>query len=536
MPSAISYIRFSSSKQSEGNSHQRQIEAVSRWLLSNPSYTASTLKFEDLGKSGFHGDHIKDGGGWAKLLLAVEAGLIRSGDVVLVEAMDRTGRLPPLDMINILKPVLQAGVAIITLDDNNKFDEASLNGPQIYLLVAKIQSAYGYSKILSERTKESYQIRKEKARRGEPVKRGVPIWLTSDGKLKEHIAPHIKEVFDLYISGIGKNTIANRLRASGVPEFKTCSGPTVGSWLQNTTTTGHWDDIPNVYPTVVSQEVFLQAQNRWKELTTAPPSRTSKNFLVGLVKCGICNGNLIFHNKDGKPNSMRCLTNHRLRANGCSNNKSIPHSVLWHIYRITSSQHFRRALERVELTATDKRKLKVKAELEALQVKIDRAVNALINLPDMPELVNSTRELNAQRGNLHNELLILDRTVDESEGHHIHFTSALVEDDLLVSDPIRLNSLLKGVGYTITAYPDGLITVAGESYPWLYTGVKRKGNHTLGYKVQYLAMEDVISPEINLPSCGKHTEDKLEQLQYVLTRSHKLVSVGRPVDAKQSEE
>ena len=536
MPSAISYIRFSSSKQSDGNSHQRQMEAAQRWLINNPSYTASTMNFEDLGVSGFHGDHIKDGGGWAKLLLAVEAGHIKAGDVVLVEAMDRTGRLPALQMIEIIRPVLQAGIAIITLDDNNKFDEDSLNGPQIFLLVAKIQAAHGYSKILSERTKESYQIRKERARKGEPVKRGVPIWLTSDGKLKEHIAPHIKEVFDLYISGIGKNTIANRLRASGVPEFKTCSGPTVGSWLQNTTTTGHWDDIPNVYPAVVSREVFLQAQNRWKELTTAPPGRTSKNFLVGLVKCGICNGNLIFHNKDGKPNSMRCLTNHRLRANGCSNNKSIPHSILWHIYRITSSQHFRRALERVELTATDKRKLTVKAELEALQVKIDRAVNALINLPDMPELVNSTRELNAQRDNLHNELLILDRTVDESEGHQIHFTSALVEDDLLVSDPIRLNSLLKGVGYTITAYTDGLIVVTGELHPWLYAGVKRTGNHTLGYKVQYLGMEDVIAPEINIPSWGTQTENELEQLRYVLRRSHKLVSVGRPVDAVHLEE
>lgn len=532
MPSAISYIRFSSSKQSDGNSHQRQMEAVSRWLLSNPSYTASTLKFEDLGKSGFHGDHIKDGGGWAKLLLAVEAGLIKSGDVVLVEAMDRTGRLPPLDMINILKPVLQAGVAIITLDDNNRFDEASLNGPQIYLLVAKIQSAYGYSKILSERTKESYKIRKESARRGEPVKRGVPIWLTSDGKLKEHITPHIKEVFDLYISGIGKNTIANRLRASGIPEFKTCSGPTVGGWLQNNTTIGYWDDIPNVYPAVVSREVFLQAQNRRKELATAAPSRTSKNFLVGLAKCGMCNGNLVFHNKDGKPHSMRCLTNHRLGANGCTNNKSFPHSVIWYVYTLTSSSHFKMALEKVELTATDKRKLTVTAELEELQVRIDRAVSALINLPDMPELVSSIRELNSQRDSLQNELLILDRTVDDSEINPLNFTSALAEDDLLANDPVRLNSMLKGVGYTITTYTDGLIVVAGYLEPWLYTGVARKGNHTFGYKVQHLAMEPIISPEINIPTWGKSTEDRMEQIRYVLRRDHKLMSIGRVVEAE----
>lgn len=529
MPTAISYIRFSSSKQSDGNSHQRQIEAVQRWLISNPTYTASTMNFEDLGVSGFHGDHIKDGGGWAKLLLAVEAGHIKADDVVLVEAMDRTGRLPALQMIEIIRPVLQAGIAIITLDDNNRFDEASLNGPQIFLLVAKIQAAHGYSKILSERTKESYQIRKEKARKGEKVKRGVPVWLTTHGELKEHLAPHIKEVFDLYISGVGKNTIANRLRGSGIPEFKTCSGPTVGAWLQNTTAIGYWNDIPDVYPSVVSREIFLQAQKRWKEITIAPTSRTSKNFLVGLVKCGICDGNLIFHNKNGKPHSMRCLTNHRLRANGCSNNKSIPHSVIRHIYSVTVSQHFRKALERVELTATEKRKLTITSELDEIRTKIERAVDALINLPGMPELTSALKNLNSQRDKLLVELEILDRTADEDKSTSIYFNEALAEDELLLSDPIRLNSLLKGVSYTITTYTDGLIIVAGELYPWLYTGVKRTGNHTLGYKVQYLAMEDVISPEINTPSWGKQTECKSEQMRYVLRRSHKLITTGSSV-------
>lgn len=508
------------------------MEAAQRWLINNPSYTASTMNFEDLGVSGFHGDHIKDGGGWAKLLLAVEAGHIKAGDVVLVEAMDRTGRLPALQMIEIIRPVLQAGIAIITLDDNNKFDEDSLNGPQIFLLVAKIQAAHGYSKILSERTKESYQIRKERARKGEKVKRGVPIWLTSDGELKDHLAPHIKEVFELYISGIGKNTIANRLRASGIPEFKTCSGPTVGSWLQNTTTIGYWDDIPNVYPSVVSREVFLQAQNRWKELATAAPSRTSKNFLVGLAKCGMCDGNLVFHNKDGKPHSMRCLTNHRLGVNGCTNNKSFPHSVIWYVYTLTSSSHFKMALEKVELTATDKRKLTVTAELEELQSQIDRIVAAITTLPDMPELISKLAECNLKRETLRNELSILDRTVDEGDKPPIQFNEALAQDDLLANDPIRLNSMLKGVGYTITTYTDGLIVVAGYLHPWLYTGVARKGNRTFGYKVQHLAMEPIISPEINIPDWGKPTEDRMEQLRYVLRRHHKLMSMGRDVEAE----
>jgi len=176
MPSAISYIRFSSVKQVSSNSKQRQAEMIAGWLSANPDYSLSDLKFEDLGRSGYHGEHAAKGGGWAKLLAAVEAGAIKAGDVVLVEALDRTGRLETVDALHFLNPILRAGVSVITLDDGNVYNRESLNGPQIYLLVAKIQAAHGYSKILSERVKRSYQIRKEQARNGGPVKRAVPLY------------------------------------------------------------------------------------------------------------------------------------------------------------------------------------------------------------------------------------------------------------------------------------------------------------------------------------------------------------------------
>ena len=48
MPQAISYIRFSSSRQELGASRERQKKAVQRWLDSHPQYTLSSLIFEDL--------------------------------------------------------------------------------------------------------------------------------------------------------------------------------------------------------------------------------------------------------------------------------------------------------------------------------------------------------------------------------------------------------------------------------------------------------------------------------------------------------
>lgn len=493
MPKAIGYIRFSSSKQITSNSKQRQSEMIARWLESHPDYTLSDLTFEDLGRSGFHGHHAAEGGGWAKLLAAVEAGAIKAGDAVLVEALDRTGRLETVDALHYLNPILRADVSVITLDDGNVYSRESLNGPQIYLLVAKIQAAHGYSKLLSERTKLSYQARKDKAKQGMGVKRLGPVWLTTDGKLREEIAPYIKQAFELYVSGVGKITIANRLRASGVEAFKTCSGPTVEGWLRNKSAIGYWDDIPDVYPPVVSRELFLQAQKRQKEATTGPRTKTTKHLLVGLVKCGVCGGNYIMQSKDGEPHSLRCLTRQRLKDNGCSNTRTIPRNVLEYVRLQTSHYALAEAMQRQQLTVADKRRLEVESEIDGISARIQKIVALLVELDDITEVAEKLKSLKAQRQTLQDELLLLERTDDQSLPA---WETAYTENNIGEEDPVRLNAMLQSVGYTITVYPDGLIKASNDVFPFFYLGVKRRQNAVLGYRVSWSGEEKLVQPQV----------------------------------------
>ena len=240
MKQAISYVRFSSERQRGGSSVERQQSMIAQWLSNHPDYTSADLKYSDLGKSGFHGEHVKEGGGFGKLLMAVEAGAIKSGDVVLVEAIDRTGRLQALDMLTqVIAPILQAGVSIITLDDNTTYTRESVGGAQIFLLVAKIQAAHGYSQALSERVSASYKLRRDKAKANcETPKRMTPVWLNSDGSLREDIVPWIKTAFELYVSGVGKTTIARRMRESGIERLAKASGPGVEGWLRTSVRNG----------------------------------------------------------------------------------------------------------------------------------------------------------------------------------------------------------------------------------------------------------------------------------------------------------
>jgi DNA invertase Pin-like site-specific DNA recombinase len=537
MPAAIPYIRFSSARQTTGSSAERQQQMVTQWLTQHSEYTLSDLTYEDLGRSGYHGDHIREGGGFAKLLQAVEAGSIKAGDVVLVEAIDRTGRLSPMRMLrDVISPIIESGVSIITLDDGVTYNKDSVEGGHLFLLVAKIQAAHGYSKALSERTKASYAIRREQAKATGKVKRHTPIWLTSEGEVIEHIAVHVRQAFELYVSGVGKTAIANRLRASGVAELATCSGPTVEAWLRNQAVIGCWEYgkdnadvqseiIRGVYPAIVSDELFMLAQQRKKAVATKPRERTSKHFLVGLVKCGVCGANYIIHHKNGKPNNMRCGLHHRLKSAGCTNAETIPFQVVHKIYMITAHSSVGKALQAIQLTESDKRKLALTIERDEVVSGIERLVKLALKI-DSPQIEVELEAAEQRRKSIDEELSILNRPVDTVEPRRqmteVQYNTAVDHDSLFRDDPVKLSALLRQVGYTITVHEGRTLFVSDYKIPFIYAGVVRKGNQTLGYRLFENNHEFVISPIIpDMPT----THKDVEAGAYLVSRSSEVVSM-----------
>lgn len=535
MPAAISYIRFSSDRQKHGTSTERQRQMVKDWLLAHPEYTPSNLTYEDVAKSAYKGKHL-EAGRFGQLLEAIEAGLIKAGDVVLCEAIDRVGRMDTSKMLGkIILPITEAGVSIITLDDGHRYDSQSINTPAVHLLMAKIQAAHGYSQALSDRTKANYAIRIKNAKETGKVKRNTPIWLDSNGNPNEDVVPWIKQVFELYVSGVGKNAIANRLRASGVPELATCSGPTIESWLRNQAVIGNWelykDDpdrtteiISGVYPPVVSDELFLLAQQRKKAVATKPRERTSKHFLVGLVKCGACNSNYIIHHKGGKPNNMRCGLHHRLKSAGCSNAETIPYQVVHSLFVSTAHLYIGKALQAIQLTENDKRKLALNAERDKLSVTIQTLTDKVEDF-NIPELWEKLRKANDQRKAIDEELSILGRSSETDRRVNVsHFESqyksAVEHDRMLKDDPIHLSALLRQAGYAITVQTEHKLFVSDDVEPWVYIGVKRKGNQTLGYRIKSGKDEWLISPTIPQPPTVHHHSDQLsDHLKYIFQRS-----------------
>lgn len=109
---AVSYIRFSSGAQAKGDSERRQSEMLARWLEQHKDYELLDTKFKDLGRSGWSGEHLEHGFG--QLLAAIDAEVIPAGSMVLVEAIDRVGRLAPMEMLPLISRIVNAGVSTST--------------------------------------------------------------------------------------------------------------------------------------------------------------------------------------------------------------------------------------------------------------------------------------------------------------------------------------------------------------------------------------------------------------------------------------
>lgn len=495
MPTAFSYVRFSSAQQAHGASLERQQDMVAGWLHANPDHSLSDLRFEDLGVSGFKGAHLDNAFG--RLLAAVESGVIQPGDSILIEAIDRAGRLPPDKMLHLLTSITSAGVRLVSLDDGLVYDSTPSRSSNLFLLVAKCQQAWQYSDALSRRVKDAYQRKREKAKAGGGVSRRTPLWLDENNNLIPELVPLIRQAFEDYAAGIGERRILARIRGKH-PLLETINPTTIKRWFNNKVAIGHWsndhlrdkngklparipeaEDIRDVYPPVVDEELFYRVQRRLKE-RYKPKSASSLYVLSGLVVCGRCGTNFGVLKHPHSPPAMTCMNRHRLGVeHGCTNSRSLPYQVLEYIRFTTCTESLRTAMQAQKLSTSEKRLIAIDGELAEQHLISARIVEAITSISPMPALTAKLKEVATTIAALESERTLLQATKSP-----VTFDDAVwLADDLLdENDGVKLNALLLNAGYRIIC-DDRNITVKHPSLEDLspsqlyeYIGVSRKDN------------------------------------------------------------
>ena len=156
-PMTISYIRFSSAIQAQGDSLRRQSALAERWCQANGATLSDTVT--DLGVSAFKGDNTR--AGLAVFLDAVKGGTIPPGTILLIENLDRLSRQQPEVSLQLFLGIINSGITIITLTDGCRFEAGKLDMGRLMMSVMSLCLAHEESKKKSERIRAAYTAKRK---------------------------------------------------------------------------------------------------------------------------------------------------------------------------------------------------------------------------------------------------------------------------------------------------------------------------------------------------------------------------------------
>lgn len=325
MPTAYSYVRFSTPEQIKGDSYRRQIELSNQYAEAHGLVLDDSLQLADLGVSAFKS--VNAGTGKLGLFIsAIESGVVQPGSYLLVESLDRLSRDEILTALNLFTSILSKDITIVTLADGRVYTKSSINDIGNLMFSLLIMSrAHEESLMKSKRVSAAWESKRRRARaEGHKLTRTCPAWLMLQNGAFEPIPERVdlvKRMYQMALNGSGYVSIAKRLNHEQQPTFDG-QGKKANGWhhsyvvriLKNPAVYGQFtphvyvdgervpqEPIEDYYPEVISKDDFFAVQ-------AAISSRKGKggevgtrvNILVNLLKCGHCGGSAVRINKSGK--------------------------------------------------------------------------------------------------------------------------------------------------------------------------------------------------------------------------------------------
>lgn len=315
-----SYARFSTLKQSEGDSERRQLENGAAWAKRH-GHTLSPTKFIDPGASGFKGDKQAA----LKKFIKAIGDTVKPGDILLIEAIDRLSRKGIRETQDLVNSILNRGVHIAILSPVEKVyraDDKNDIGGAIELAAFAYQ-AHLYSALLSGRLMNYW----EQARKApKPFAKHRPHWLDWDAEKEVYtIKPGAKEtvsfIFRCVVDGMGDKKIIGALTAKGYKPIgrsgswnsthinRLIHSPSViGIWqpsqLKNGKLVAVGEPVPDFFPRLIPDALYHQAQAlRVKRYIARGHRGDWVNCLQGLMVNG--NDGHAVHIQCMMPNSKR---------------------------------------------------------------------------------------------------------------------------------------------------------------------------------------------------------------------------------------
>lgn len=328
MAKLYSYIRWSSAKQTAGTSLSRQTQAARLYATEHGLEYTEIL---DAGVSAFKGKNSTQGA-LGSFIQAVKDGVIPSDSWLYVENLDRLTRQDMLTALNLFTSLLGLGLTIVTGMDKRVYtaESAGKDISDLMISLVMFSRANEESKTKQARANETARALVERFKQGQPTNIKVmgndPWWFDNSMSKYESVRPHhihwtaAQKIVELFLKGWGSNKIASYLNSNldvypaprptrrrlitkwSVPNLVTMRKKPALMGTRKLTIQGTEHTLENYYPALCTPEQFARIQDiRLSNRSRQGEQRNMISLLsgIGVLRCGLCGGPMIFYNKEG---------------------------------------------------------------------------------------------------------------------------------------------------------------------------------------------------------------------------------------------
>lgn len=339
-PVGYAYVRYSTIAQAAGESVDRQISPLKQFTDEVGVQIMEIII--DEGVSSYKGKNVNKGK-FKEILSRIESGVIRKGDYIVVESIDRITRQRVSDGVELLQGILKKGIRIYTTIDRICYsydrEEDDLQNIVMIALIAKRANEESVTK--SRRRKDVWTKHKKLAAEGVARinRKKPPYGLSFDESISGFVinegeAAEIKEIFNLLkymgVSNAIKSVNRNSKRkwANRHVMHMIDSQYPLGVLRSQRRTSNDKKElieyIEGYYPALVTQAEFNEAvaamKSRRDRKDYGNTSSEDFNIFRSVVKCGCCGSSLVFEkqkNPKGIPYFyLHCYSRKELKG-GC---------------------------------------------------------------------------------------------------------------------------------------------------------------------------------------------------------------------------
>jgi DNA invertase Pin-like site-specific DNA recombinase len=315
MPIAYSYIRFSSEKQSKGDSIRRQKDLATEYIERNRHLGLeldTSLQLTDEGLSAYKGV-AQSKGSLGVFIRLVEDGKIERGSYLLVESLDRLSRQTPRQALNQLNALIDEGIVVVTLNDEKAYTKEVLDsdgGMSLIFAIMLMSRAHEESAIKAKRVSSAWRQKMLRVADGVQLTKRVPFWINKEDRKKPipKKVEVVRRIFKLSADGLGGQRITRLLNEEGIEPPTNAATKwgisSVKKVLNSEAVIGVLNTADGVrhegyYPRVITDKLWIKTRFQG---VSSKRTRDSQNVhpLSGLCICAACGATAMRSGKTGR--------------------------------------------------------------------------------------------------------------------------------------------------------------------------------------------------------------------------------------------